>query len=122
VTYLDESAGSHSANNIYNATGILPYFDHSIYINQRDPFYLWSDKNPSESLFHALLPSHPSIVLVEASKKDADLPIDLTGEKARLLMNSGYRFTNEFCGSVPFHTQLMLTNCHMIFQYEGHVP
>ena len=122
VTYLDESSAPHAVHSIYNATGILPYFDHSIFVNQPEPFYLWSDRNPTERRFNALLPSHPGIVVAEASKEEAGLPIDLTGAKAQLLSKSGYKITNEFCGSLPFRMQLVLTNCHVIFQYAGKAP
>lgn len=122
VTYLDESHGAYSANNIFSATGILPYFDRSIYINQTYPFYWWSDKNPSDELFNTLLPSHPSIVVAEALQSQTGPAINLRGRRAELLMKSGYRLTNVFCGSLPFRTELVLTNCHVIFQYAGSAP
>ena len=58
---------------ISNATGILPYFNRNIYMNQPEPFYLWSDKNDSDSLFDALLPSHPAVVLAEYPRRQAEL-------------------------------------------------
>jgi hypothetical protein len=123
VTYLDESPMMPAdSTKIYSATGILPYFDRNIYINQPYPFYWWSDKNPSEDLFNALLPSHPGIVLAELQQSKPGRPIDLTQPKAELLMKSGYRLTNVFCGSMPFRTELWLAHCHLIFQYAGSGP
>jgi len=116
VTYLDKSHLPPDTTLGYGATGILPYFDRNIYINQTYPFYWWSDKNQTESRFDALLPSHPSIVLAEAQQSQFGPPIDLKGPRATLLMKSGYRITSVFCGSLPFAMQLTLTNCHVIFQ------
>ena len=111
VTYLDESPA-----HVALATGILPYFDRNIYINQPDPFYWWSGKNPTDALFNALLPSHPSIVLAETQHAQSGHLIDLSGPRAELLMKSGYRVTNVFCGSISFRMRAILTNCHVIFQ------
>ena len=122
VTYLDKRHLPPDTSLGYGATGILPYFDRNIYINQTDPFYWWSDRNPSESQFDALLPSHPGIVLAEAQQAQFAPPIDLQGPRATLLMKSGYRITNVFCGSLPFAMQITLTDCHVIFQYAGHAP
>jgi hypothetical protein len=122
ITYLDDSPSPYVSNNMFSATGILPYFDRSIYINQPDPFYLWSDKNSSDALFNAILPSHPSIVVAETLQVGSKPPTDLAGKRAELLMKSGYRLTNVFCGSVPFQTRLVLTNCHVIYQYAGDAP
>jgi hypothetical protein len=122
ITYLDDSPEPYMANNMFSATGILPYFDRNIYINQPYPFYVWSDKNPSASLFNALLPSHPDIVIAETLQVGSNPSNDLKGKRAESLVKSGYTLTNVFCGSVPFRMQLMLTNCHVIFQYGGDAP
>jgi len=114
VTYF-EGPPMHVAS----ATGILPYFDRNIYVNQPYPFYFWGDKNPSDRLFDELLPSHPSIIVAEAPQKQPKPMIDLGSERARLLTNSGYRLTNVFCGSMPFRTELVFTNCHLIYRYAG---
>ena len=117
VTYIDETA-----MHVASATGILPYFGRNIYMNQPYPFYWWSDKNPSDSRFNALLPSHPGIVVAESPQDQSDPKIDLKGKRAELLLNSGYKLTNVFCGSLPFRTELVMTNCHLIFQYAGKTP
>jgi len=114
ATYLDESP-----IHVGGAFGILPYFERNIYINQPYPFYWCSGKNPSDNLFNALLPSHPSIVLAETQHVQSSLLIDLGGPRAQLLMESGYKATNVFCGSIPFRMQRVVTNCHWIFQYAG---
>ena len=132
VTYLDDSPAQVIGANgtllnlhpsVYISVGILPYFDRNIYINQPYPFYWWSEKNPSDRLFNALLPSHPSIVLAEAQQQGQyDRPIALRGPRAELLAKSGYRLTNVFCGSQPFGKHPTLMNCHVIFQYAGAAP
>jgi hypothetical protein len=111
ATYLDESS-----NHTAGAFGILPYFDRNIYVNEPYPFYWWSSRNPSDNLFNALLPSHPRIIVAETQQAQSGRPIDLSGPRAELLMKSGYRLTNVFCGSLPFRMQVIMTNCHLIFQ------
>jgi hypothetical protein len=117
VTYLDDSAV-----HVAISTGILPYFDRNIYVNQPYPFYWWSDKNPTDDSINALLLSHPSIVLAETQQPQAGRPVDLRVPRAELLMKSGYRLTNVFCGTIPFRMQSAFTDCHLIFQYAGAAP
>jgi hypothetical protein len=117
VTYLDDSP-----IHVAGATGILPYFERNIYVNQPYPFYWCSYRNPSESLFDAILPSHPDIVIAEAQQFRPVGPVSLKTPRAELLMKSGYRLTNVFCGTQPFRMQEAFTNCHVIFQYAGNAP
>lgn len=111
VTYLDEPY-----NQSFDAVGILPYFDHNIYINQPSAFWWWSDKNPNEDLFSTALLSHPQIVLVEIRKAHHGLPINLNENKVFIIRNAGYKLTNVFCGTRPERLQLDKTSCHLIFQ------
>jgi hypothetical protein len=111
VTYLSQVDSQD-----YEAVAMLPYFDHNIYANQQQPFWWWGNRDSTEDRFYALLPSHPRIVLVHARPKPGQ-PIDLNDPKAHLLFQSGYRFTNQFCGTIParlgaFGDPL----CFMVFQ------
>jgi len=122
ITYLDDSPDPNVANNIFSATGILPYFDRNIYINQPYSYYLWRDGNTSASLFYQILPSHPKIVIANMQRLGTRPFTELGGKKAEQLVKSGYTLTNIFCGSVPFRTQLVSTSCHLIYQYSGNTP
>jgi hypothetical protein len=116
VTYVD-GPGVHA----YTSVGILPYFKHNIYRNQPDSFWSWSERNPTESNFLAILPAHPQIVVVEKSSYDGE-SVDLNNPKLQLLFRSGYTFTNKFCGTMPLRLGPGLTNCHLIFQYLKSSP
>jgi len=106
-------------NYAFRAIGVLPYFDHNIFINLPYPFWSWSDHNPSEQNYQAALPSHPRIVVVEIIYNGAEKPVNLDHPKFRALLNNGYKFTNLFCGTIPERMQSAFTNCHVIFQYQG---
>jgi hypothetical protein len=80
----------------YSAIWILPFSDRNIYMNQLDPFYFWSGKNPCDALFNAILPSHPSILFAETQQVGSN--------------------------SVPLQMQMALTDCHAMFQYSGIAP
>ena len=114
VTYFGDSVEGDAG-----AVGILPYFDHNIFANQPEPFYWWGEKNPTESRFYALLPSHPQIIVVETQEIGPESTVDLSGGKSRLLIEDNYRLTNVFCGTIPFRTAPYLTHCHLIFLYNG---
>lgn len=103
----------------YPAVGILPYFDHNIFANIPYPFWWWSDQDPSEERFNALLPSHPQIVLVEETHPQPVAHIDLDKPKYVSLARDGYRFVNSFCGSQPRQLELGETLCHVVFEYRG---
>ncbi len=64
VTSIDGNMG-----NNFEAVGLLPYFDHNIYVNQPQAFWWWSTSNPTEHLFDVALRSHlpPASWLVEGS-------------------------------------------------------
>lgn len=104
-------------NYAFRAIGILPYFDHNIFLNLPYPFWSWSDHNPSESLFQAALPSHPRIIVVEIIYNGPEKPLQLDHPKFKQILSAGYRFTNLFCGTLPERTGPAFTNCHVIFQY-----
>ena len=103
----------------YPAVGILPYFDHNIYANTPYPFWWWSDQDPTEDRFNALLPSRPRIVLVEETHNNPVVHMNLDKPKYVLLVKDGYRFVNSFCGSQPWQLELGETLCHVVFEYSG---
>jgi hypothetical protein len=110
VTYLGHPAGL-ACDNI----AILPYFARNIFANQQNSFWWWSDKDHTENRYLEILPSRPRIVVVEA-RRTAIEEFDMHDAKISVLLNSGYKFTNIFCGSIPVRLELGLTNCNLIFQ------
>jgi hypothetical protein len=112
VTYLDEP-WIHS----FGAVGILPYFDHNIYMNLPNSFWSWSANDNTEDLFSAALHTQPRIVLVEIRPPRPGQPINLKDPKVEILTKAGYRLTNFFCGAHPERLQLVGNSCHLIFQH-----
>ena len=115
VTYLDEPY-----NHSFDAVGILPYFDHNIYLNQTSAFWWWSDRNPTEELFLGALRLHPQIILVEIRKAQLNCAIEVNDRKVSSIINSGYTLTHTFCGTKPERLQLGEMNCHLIFQRSSY--
>ncbi len=117
VTYI--SSAEDQRVRAYPAVGILPYFDHNIFANMPYPYWWWSDRDPTEERFNALLPSHPRIVLVEETHSSPVASIDLDKPKYASLREDGYRFAGSFCGSQPRQLAAGETLCHVLFEYSG---
>lgn len=117
VTYISRADDKRVRG--YPSVGILPYFDHNIFANTPYPFWWWSDKDPTEDRFNALLPSHPRIVIVEETHKNPEAHINLDKPKYVSLVKDGYRFVSSFCGSQPWQMELGETLCHVVFEYSG---
>ncbi len=117
VTYI--SGVNDKRVRAYPAVGILPYFDHNIFINTPYPFWWWSDQDPTEDRFNALLPSHPRIVIVEATHPNPVTHLNLDDPKYLSLLRDGYRFINLFCGTQPRQLKPGETLCHVVFEYAG---
>ena len=117
VTYI--SGPDNKRVRAFPAVGILPYFDHNIFINTPYPFWWWSDQDPSEDRFNALLQSHPRIVIVEQTHTGPVTHPDLDEPKYQFLLKSRYRMLKMFCGSQPRQLTPGETLCHVIFEYSG---
>lgn len=118
VTFLGKPPEDHD----FWAVGIQPYFDRNIYANQSEAFWWWSRSNAAEQRFHALLRSHPPIVVAEMLAQYYGQPVDQSNPKIRLLTASGYTLTNLFCGVQPQRLAPGPANCHLIFRYAGAAP
>jgi hypothetical protein len=118
VTFLGKPPEDHD----FWAVGIQPYFNHNIYMNQSESFWWWSDKNQTEAQFLGLLSSHPHVVLAEMLAQYYGQPVDMNNAKVRLILGSGYRLTNVFCGVQPQRLAPGPANCHLIFQYPDDHP
>jgi hypothetical protein len=115
VTYLEQPVG----NQAFDSVGILPYFDHNIFMNQPAPFWYWSSRNPAEAQFAKALRSRPEIILVEQRPRGRDRLLDATAPKLDILANAGYRMSRVFCGRRPERFALGEMSCHLIFQRSG---
>jgi hypothetical protein len=113
--------GGTSDKQANRATGILPYFDHDIFLNQTDAFWWWSSRNNTEELFQQALPTHPEVIVMEIRYPGHPEPINLNYPKLRMLFENGYRFTHLFCGRTPIMLKEGPSNCHMIFEYAGNL-
>jgi hypothetical protein len=117
VTYI--SGPDDKRVRAFPVVGILPYFDHNIYVNTSYPFWWWSDRDSTEDRFKALLPSHPRIVIVEETHMNPVAHLNLDDPKYVSLLKDGYRFVNEFCGTQPRQLEPGETLCHVVFEYSG---
>ena len=111
VTYMSGPEGNAS-----RSVGILPYFDHNIFANEADSFWWWSTRNQTEKQFMKILPTLPTVVVVEVRLNRADSTINLEDSKIRLLSRDGYSFTHMYCGAMPEGFQLGEKSCHLIFE------
>ncbi len=117
VTYTKNDP--HWGGHAYPSVGILPYFDHNIYANTPFFFWWWSDRDPSEARFNALLPSHPRIVIVEFGSTRPIPHPDLNDSVYKILFRDGYMHRATFCGIQPQGFGLGVTVCHVVFEYPG---
>lgn len=117
VTYI--SSSNDERVRAFPAVGILPYFDRNIYINTPYPFWWWSDQDPTEDRFNALLPLHPRIVIVDETHPGPVTHPDLDNPKYEALFKAGYTFRNMFCGTQPRQLEPGETLCHVIFEYPA---
>jgi hypothetical protein len=113
VTYLDTPSFPVGA---FFSVGVMPYFDHGIYINEPGSFWSWSNQNPTEERFKQVLPSHPALVIVELHGTHPDDPLLAQHPKIQMLQQAGYSPTNVFCGVMPEGFLLRGNNCDLIFQ------
>jgi hypothetical protein len=104
------------------SVGVLPYFERRIFVNQQEPFWSWSDQNPTEEGFLKALPLHPAVVVVGVYGTCPDAPSVLSHPRIQMLSRAGYRMTNSFCGAMPEGFRLMNHNCDLIFQRIDSAP
>ena len=101
----------------YPSVGILPYFNRNIYLNLPYPFWWWSDRDPSESEFRALLPAHPRLVMVEVVDPGPIKPIAWNDPVFVSLFRDGYKYRSAFCGSQPQRFEEAISICHVFLEY-----
>lgn len=112
ITYLNDPEGQ-----AFRAVGILPYFDHNIFVNMPDFYWSWDNQNPTEDRFNAMLPSHPRIVLVETRSTRAVEPLNLNTPRYQSLFSAGYIYVGRFCGSMPETIGTFRSSCHVLFEF-----
>jgi len=114
ITYWDEPEG-----HAFRAIGILPYFDHNIFVNMPDFYWSWDNNNPTEDRFNAILPAHPRIVLFETRNTGPVEPTNLNMPRFQSLLGAGYNYVGSFCGSMPETIGSLRSGCHVVFEYSG---
>lgn len=101
----------------FKSVGILPYFDHNIYMNQRLPFWFWSTRNDVPASFPSALQHHPGIILLEYTGEGPYSPrMDGESPQAALSLAAGYQHTHTFCGAIPERLGFGEYTCHLVFQ------
>ena len=98
------------------SVGLLPYFDHNIYMNLERPFWDWSGRHTAETQFPAALRSHPEVIVVEVTQVGLSAPLPLDDAKIQLLGREGYRLSGRFCAALPQRMEAQQAYCHLIFQ------
>ena len=119
VTSIDNSEFKNiSAELAGRLVGILPYFDRNIFANLPEPFWSWSNRNPTMEKFYQILPSRPAAVVAEIYMPHSGGQIDPHDPNFQLLTSAGYRLTRRFCGTIPldFRTYDTERSCLLIFQ------
>jgi hypothetical protein len=103
----------------YTSVGIQPYFDRNVFINTPYSFWWWSDRDPSQDQYQAILPSHPQIVVVDDIDNRPIQHIDFNHPEFANLAKEGYRYRDAFCGAAPIGLKPGIGICHVIFEYSG---
>jgi hypothetical protein len=113
ITDLDDQRAHAAA---FYSVGVLPYFDHNIFVNQPNSFWSWSNQNSTEDSFKKVLPLHPDVVIVGVYGVSPDDPSIHMHPKIQLIEHAGYKFTHMFCGAMPEGLRLGNNNCDLIYQ------
>jgi hypothetical protein len=108
-------------NRAFYPVGIQPYFSQNIFMNQREPFWLYTAEDRTEEAFPAALQSRPAVVVAQFEQYPPFGPYDPsrdpTGPKADLLKANGYVLTHAFCASPPFRLAPSAAQiCYLIFE------
>jgi hypothetical protein len=101
----------------YPAVGILPYFDHNIFLNLPYSFWWWSSDDPTEKHFQTMLPTHPRLVLVEVVDPGPIQPIRWSDPVFVSLFRSGYQYRSAFCGNQPQRFESAISICDVFLEY-----
>jgi hypothetical protein len=109
------------------STGLEPYFDHNIYVNQRLAFWWWSSQNDGAANVQSVIARHTDLVLVEYVATEPfsldfvrTISPDFVSEQLKALSESGYRHTATFCGARPEGFRLSEWICHLVFVRQSH--
>ncbi len=115
VTYSRQSGIS-----AYDSVGLLPYFDHNIYMNLKQPFWIWRTPDTTEEEFWRDLLSKPELVIVEFNESNPYNPIlDATNPRLTMLAAAGYSHTQTFCGAKLAQFTVIEYTCHLVFERGG---
>jgi hypothetical protein len=115
AAFLKQHPDARIAGFYYHTVGALPYFDHNIYVNQPNPYWLWSRNERTVQRAPATIATRPDIVVVggwSASPRNGDITSDWRRPDAapsRVANNDwyqivpyaeahGYHPTHVFCG------------------------
>ena len=103
--------------NAFHYIGLYPFFDHPIFINERDPYWLWNTRMHTFNQFDRAMKENPDIVVaVFWDTRPFDPAKDLTGPRIERLQKDGFRLTNTFCAAKPEGFEDRENTCFLIYQ------
>lgn len=114
VTYVDQmKLGA------YFSVGLRPYLPGPIFLNEREPFWLWTTTAHPRAAFEAALKQHPPVVVVEyydPRSLQFTLQREHYSRSISHLAQQGYVLTHTFCGIRPQGLAEKKDLCHLIFE------
>lgn len=113
LTYVD-----HDELGAYSSVALAPYFDHPNFLNQPDPFWIWSrNHNTTQQLLDALA-TRPKFVMVVffSSFERFDPKKHLKGIRIEYLQQHGYHLAHTFCGEKAERFGWREESCDLIFE------
>jgi hypothetical protein len=101
--------------NAYPSIALMPYFDHPIFFNEPNPFWLWSTQEHTNDQFVETMKSKPDMV-VAIHRASFDDSRDLSGPRIDLLRRDGYNLTQQFCDDRPVSFVGDRKTCYLILR------
>ena len=101
----------------YDAVGLLPYFNHNVFANLAQPFWIWSTGNTTEAAFWRELSPKPDLIVVEYNERTPYDPAhDTNNGRIATLAAAGYSHTQTFCGAKLAQFTVLEYTCHLVYQ------
>ena len=103
----------------FHSIGLAPYFSRPLFLNQPQPYWVWSTREHTAEMFRAALAQHPTVVVAVYFNEEFgrfDPARDLQLPNMQFVLHSGYRLTRTFCAQKPEGIREREQICELIFQ------